>query len=186
MPETPWGELVLHTVLLRADSEYVYVHTHAYMHAHLCQCACSCMHIHVPHTYAHAHTHICTPMHLHTHTCVCTPTCAHPCPCTSLYLPPRHVPPHTGTTPQKQQCPCPQSSRGDSSRVKGKFGMPDVADGQRTAELRAGSSPKAWEWLREHPGPGRLWGKLAAAVIGAAVTQPSPPNVQPRASVTPL
>lgn len=72
-------------------------------------------------------------------------------------------------------------------------GTLDVADRPRTAELCVGSSPKAWEWLasreqpapQERPGPSRLRGKLAATVTGAVETQPSPPHVQPRASVTP-
>lgn len=100
MPETPWGELVLHTVLLRADSEYVYAHTHAYMHAHLCKCACSCMHTHVHvcmHTYARAHTHpcICTHAHVCAHPHVHTHVHAHPC--TSHHA----VCPHTQALPPK-------------------------------------------------------------------------------------
>lgn len=150
--------------------------TRARAHAHLCTCAYTPMHLH-PHTCVH--THMCTPVSMHTPVPPTTP-----CPPPRRHYPPKAAVPLFPELQGRQE----QSLNENLGRQTWPMDTARQSFVQAHLQKRGNRSrPANSKRCGSTRGLAGCGGKLAAAVIviGAAVTQPSPPNVQPRASVTP-
>lgn len=147
------------------------------------------------------HTRICAHTCKYIHRAAGTDTCTHmdACPWAHLHCCRAHI--HIPTAPRSLKSPGtawahPEMVQGEKQRaeavLEGQARMPQLGphkrpDGHRAVELSVGSSPNSWESSPAcelptspfahqcscpSPGAGGLRGTLAAAVIGAAGSQP--------------
>lgn len=151
-------------------------------------------------THLHAHTRLCTHMQMHTRRCVCRHLHIHGCMpmgTPALLLCP-YPHPHCPRSPGSPGTAWahPGLVQGEKQRAEAalegrapelQLGPHKRPDGRRAVEPSVGSSPNTWEsptacelptFPLAHPcscpspGAGGLRGTLAAAVIGAAGSQP--------------